>query len=223
MRRLLVAGAVLLAIMAVEAASKPHVIAFGKAMPVKLFVGPTEDKTVDIKIRALYVDMHLREFTTGEPHDVTDRLFVVRRAFRLNDRLPEEERGTAKWKWEIGGWLLVDRSNGHVSRLNLPDFDPFYSQASWYRDLVAYCGIADNGDKLYAEVSQVGRKKPLLRKELGAAHLDAVPDSECDAPTWQRQPVRVTFLPKGGQKMTFSIAPHAVDMISEPDKDEESN
>jgi hypothetical protein len=32
-----------------------------------------------------------------------------------------------------------------------------------------------------------------------------VPDSECGAPVWQKQPVRVTFVPKNGQKMSFAI------------------
>ena len=70
------------------AAPRQHVLTFGKWMPVKLFTGPDEDKALDIKIRALYVDGHLREFTTGDLHDITERVFVVRRAYRLNDWLP---------------------------------------------------------------------------------------------------------------------------------------
>ena len=40
------------------------------------------------KIRALIVDGLVKEWTTGESHDVTDRSFVVRRVLRLNDALP---------------------------------------------------------------------------------------------------------------------------------------
>ncbi len=44
--------------------------------------------TTPMKVRALYVDGKLKEFVTGEMHEVTDRLFVVRRAYRLNNNLP---------------------------------------------------------------------------------------------------------------------------------------
>jgi len=65
----------------------------------------------------------------------------------------------------------------------LPYFDPFYSAASWYRDYVAYCGLADDGEKLYAVVAELGRKKPLVRRDLGAPGADDMPDSECPART----------------------------------------
>jgi len=70
-------------------AAKPHVLNFGKWTTVKWFVGVNEDKALDLKVRALYVDSRLKEFTLGAPYDVTDRLIVVRRAFRLNDALSE--------------------------------------------------------------------------------------------------------------------------------------
>ena len=36
----------------------------------------------------------LKEWTTGDAHDVTDRSFVVRRVIRINDTLPETSWGT---------------------------------------------------------------------------------------------------------------------------------
>ena len=51
---------------AVSAASKPHVISFGKPQPVKLFVGASETKTMDITVVPLFVDAKLKEFTTGK-------------------------------------------------------------------------------------------------------------------------------------------------------------
>jgi hypothetical protein len=105
-----------------------------------------------------------KSLSSAHPHDVTDRLFVVRRAFRLNDALPDETNTMPRWKWEIGGWLLVDRVSGHVSQLVLPDFDFENSIASWYRDYVAYCGISNDGKKMYALVEQLGRRKPVLRR-----------------------------------------------------------
>ena len=74
---------------AVASAPKVHVISFGKTMAVKLYLGPDEDNTAPIKVRALYVDAKLKEFVTGTMHEVTDRLFVVRRAYRLNNNLPK--------------------------------------------------------------------------------------------------------------------------------------
>ena len=171
------------------AVPKPHIISFGKWTAAKWYVGP-QGKALDVKIRALYVDTRLKEFTTGMPHEVTDRLFVVRRMLRLNDTLPTEAAATTKWTWERGGWLLVDRVTGRVAQLALPEFDPFYSTPSWYRDCVAYCGVSDDGKKLFAMVAQLGRRKPTLKKALGEADGDDVPDSECPAPDWQGLPTR---------------------------------
>jgi len=204
-------------IVAAKAPAKPHLLTFGKAMEVKWFVGPSETKTMALNVRPFYVDGRLREFTLGDPHDVTDHLFVVRRAFRVNDALPQDARLPANWRWQRGGWLLVDRSSGHISPISLPYFDPFYSAASWYRDYVAYCGLADDGEKLYAVVAELGRKKPLVRKELGAPGGGDMPDSECPAPTWQRQPSRVSFEPRAGQKVSFAVRGHSAD-LAEPDE-----
>jgi hypothetical protein len=212
---------VLLFFLAVTAAhaAKPHLIVFGKATAVKLFVGPNEDSPTEIKVRPLYVDSKLREFTTGEPHDVTERLFVVRRAYRINDLLPDDSKAVPRWKWQRGGWLQVNRETGRVSPLTLPEFDPYYSTASWYRDYVAYCGISDSGEKVYAVVVELGRRKAVLRKELGAARGADLPDSECAVPAWQREPVRVTFAPVGGSRITFAVRGHAADIAADSEEE----
>jgi len=75
---------------------------------------PADEKPLTLKVRPLLVDARVKEFTLGPAHDVTDRLFVVRRAFRVNDSLPEES-STPHWQWQRGGWLLVDRVTGRVS------------------------------------------------------------------------------------------------------------
>src|ERR1022692_76006 len=144
---------------AAGAVSKPHVVSLGKPLPVKLFIGSAETGTMDIAVSPLFVDAKLKEFTTGKSHDVTDRQFVVRRAFRINDALPDEARKSPKWLWQLGGWLLVDRSSGKITPIKLSDFDPFYSEVSWYRDYAAYCGTTANGEKLDAVVMQIGVKK----------------------------------------------------------------
>jgi hypothetical protein len=201
------------------AASKPHVISFGKPMPVKLFLGPTEDRTAPLQVRSLFVDQKLKEFTTGEAHDVTDRLFVVRRAFRINNNLPTDEKKLPNWMWQLGGWLMVDRLTGRVAQINLPDFDPFYSSATWFRDYAAYCGIGDKDDRLYGVVVQLGRKKPVVRHELGSPSHDETPDADCSAPTWEKKPTRVTFLPKKAEKVSFEVFGHSADVA--PGSEEE--
>lgn len=190
---------------AIGAAAPKDKIRFGTRMPVKLFVGPSEQKSQQIEVRAMYVGARLREFTTGEPHAVTDSTFVVRKAYRLNDSLPDDPKKIPVWRWQRGGWLLVDRSSGRVSNLELPEFDPYYSTASWYRDFIAYCGVSDDGERLFAVITQIGRKKPLLMRGLGVAHNREEPDSQCAPPKWQRDPVRVMFEPVGVAPFTVQV------------------
>ncbi|MGA2356903.1 MAG: hypothetical protein ABSG02_20605 [Terriglobales bacterium] len=206
------------------AVTKPHVIAFGKWNSVK-WPNATGQKSFDLKVRPLFVDTRLKEYTIGAPHELTDRLFVVRRAFRVNDALPAEnadaKTNDTRWQWQRGGWLLVDRLTGRVSQLNLPEFDPFYSTASWYRDYIAYCGVSDDGKKLYAVVAQVGRRKPILKKDAGTPSAGDDPDSECPAPTWERAPVRVTFQHGDEPKFVFSIRSRVVDVVNDAEEPEE--
>ncbi len=223
---------------AAVAASKPHVIAFGKWTTVQSNMVPSnlaqgtgdsgaaDDKSVALKVRPLLVDARVKEFTLGVAHDVTDRLFVVRRAFRLNDSLPQESASPAHWQWQRGGWLLVDRVTGHISALNLPEFDTLYSAAGWYRDYAAYCGFSEDG-KMYAVVAQISRRKPVLKKLLDGAAFEenikneAPKDSACPVPDWQRAPARVTFEPAGSPKQTFAIRGRTVDLINESEEQDE--
>jgi hypothetical protein len=201
------------------AAPKPHVVAFGKWTTIKWVSGDEPGKPEDIRVRPLYVDGHIKEYTVGLAHDVTERAFVVQRMFRLNESLPQES-GPPRWRWERGGWLLADRVTGKVQPVNLAEFDPYLSPVSWFRDYVAYCGLSDDGKKSYAMIVQLGRRKPLLKKPLTGSEMP-----ECTAPEWQRGPVRAIFEPRGAQKFTFSVRSRAVDLTPEDsdgdsDKDE---
>ena len=217
-RKILLAFLLCFSVREIAAAPKPHVISFGKWTSAR-WPDATGQKLLDLKVRALFVDSRLKEYTTGSPHELTDRLFVVRRVFRVNDALPQES--AARWQWQRGGWLLVDRLTGRVSPLSLPEFDPFYSTASWYRDYAAYCGVAEDGKKLFAMVVQVGRRKPVLKKPLGEATGGDSPDSECPAPAWERAPARVTFQPDDTQKLVFSIRGRVVDVVNDAEEAEE--
>jgi hypothetical protein len=203
------------------AASKPHLIVFGKWTTVKWMSGAEENKPVDLRIRALFLDGRQKEFTFDATHEITDRLFVVRRALRVNDALPQESGGPARWSWQPAGWLLIDRATGHISQITLPDFDPAYSVATWYRDYVAYCGFSEDGKKIDAVVMQVGRRKPILKKSLGKTD-GADPSADCDTPTWQRQPARVSFS-AWDQNLTYAIRGRATETLpADIDEDESS-
>jgi hypothetical protein len=210
------------------AATKLHIITFGKWTTVQWLptTASSDDKPLTLpltlKVRPLLVDARVKEFTLGPAHDVTDRLFVVRRAFRINDSLPQESTSPPQWQWQRGGWLLVDRVTGHISTINLPEFDPLYSAASWYRDYAAYCGVSDDGKKIHAVVAQISRRKPVLKKPLDGQTIpeNAAADSACPTPAWQRSPSRVTFEPPGAPKQTFAIRGHAVDLVIETEEQE---
>ena len=184
------------------ATPKPHTVTLGRPVPVKLMVGASENKTVDITVRALNVDGKVKDFTTGDTHDVTDREFVVRRAYRINDSLPDDTHKAAKWLWQRGDWILVDRRSGKTTSLKLPDFDPFYSQVSWYRDYAAYCGISSSGEQVTAAGRRDRRQEAALSQGAGQEHAWAtLPDSNCSAPHWDRQPARVTFPPRSARSL----------------------
>jgi hypothetical protein len=198
-------------------AAKPKVVSFGRTMSVKWLVGPQEETALELKVRPLTVNAEVKFFSTGDSHDITQQLFVVREAHRLNDMLPTDT--SPKWKWQPGGWMMVNRATAKITKLTLPEYDSFYSEGVWFRDFVAYCGVADN-EKLYAMVMQVGRRKPVVKKLLGAAKLADLPNSECASPQWLRQPMRVVFEPVGGQKVSFNVRGQTVEIPSDSGEDE---
>jgi hypothetical protein len=208
---------------------KSHTVILGAARKVPCSkvgdpagAAPGEDS---LKIRALIVDGAMKEWTTGDPHDVTDRSFVVRRAIRLNDALPTDKSpdksvdkptaSASRWVWQRGPWLLVDRVTGHIVALKLPDFDPSVSQASWFRDYAAYCGVTASGKSFYAVVSQVAARKPVLAKKLTAFDPENHADPTCAPAEWQREPLRVTFHPTGLDATSFDIVPGSAVLVED--------
>lgn len=205
---------------------KVHVVALGAVRRVPYSkagdpAGAAAGEEV-LKIRPLVVDGAVKEWTTGDPHDVTDRSFVVRRALRLNDELPGEKSSAEKhWVWQRGPWLLVDRLTGHISALKLPDYDPGVSQVIWFRDYAAYCGLTASGKSLYAVVAQLTVRKPVLAKKLAPFTSSDRSEPLCAAPEWQREPLRATFHPAGKDAVSFDIVPGSVVLVEESDDDPE--
>jgi len=191
------------------ATAKPHSVTLGPAKKVPYMppdatrLEPSPDGP-SLKVRALFVDARQREWTTGDTHDVTDRSFTVRRALRINDALPADQ--TARWVWQPGPWLLVDRVTGHITALHLPDFDPIVSDVSWFRDYAAYCGVATTAKGgLIAIVAQIGARKAVVQKQVAPWPQPDHPAAPCQPAEWQRQPMRVTLHPAGGDPVSFTI------------------
>ncbi len=226
------AAAILAASLQLSAAPrKTHTVVLGASRKVPYTkagdpagAAPGEDS---LKIRALLVDGVVKEWTTGDPHDVTDRSFAVRRVLKINDSLPADasEKNSARvansWVWQRGPWLLVDRVTGHLVALKLPDYDPAVSQVSWFRDYAAYCGVTVSGKSLYAVVAQVAARKAVLARKLAAFDPENHPDPICAPAEWQREPLRVTFHPAAKDAASFDIVPGSAvlveDSVDEPE------
>lgn len=184
-----------------------------EADPAGAQAGETE-----LMIRPLVVDTRVRDWTTGESHDVTDRSFAVRRALRINDALPADK--SDHWVWQRGPWLLVDRTTGKTTPMKLPDFDPAVSQVAWFRDYAAYCGLSRSGKQLYGVVAQVAARKPLLAKKLGTwDSTTAHTAPACALPAWQREPLRITFAAAGAQPASFDLLGGSA-LLVESDEDD---
>ncbi len=208
---------------AYAAPRKSHSVVLGavKRVPYSKTGDPSGAATGEdaLKVRALLVDGVLKEWTTGDAHDVTDRSFVVRRVIRLNDALPTDKPGpsdkTSHWVWQRGPWLLVDRVTGRVTALRLPDYDPGVSLVSWFRDYAAYCGLTPSGKSLYAVVAQIAARKPVLAKKLAAFDAENHPDSVCAPPEWQREPLRIAFHPTGSDAVSYDIVPGSAVLVDD--------
>jgi hypothetical protein len=226
------------------AKARAHTVVFGAARRVPYSAegdpaGNNGDEK-ELRVRPLLVDGKVKEWTTGDAHDVTERSVAVRRALRINDSLPGDSlaggslSGGARpgealpgdragkgerWVWQRGPWLLVDRSSGRVAALRLPDFDPAVSEVAWFRDFAAYCGLSAGGKQLYAVVAQVAGRKPLLMKKISAWDLADHPTPACGPATWQREPLRVTFAPtKAGPPVSYELVGLSAVLVEDGDE-----
>jgi hypothetical protein len=200
---------------------RTHTVTLGSTRRVPYLAPdtPATDKSEDattLKVRPLLVDGLQREWTTGDLHEVTDRTFTIRRVMRLSDALPEDR--DPHWVWQPGPWLMVDRMTGHITALHLPDFDSAISNAVWFRDYTAFCGIATTAKGgLVAIVAQLGARRAVVQRLIGPwpqpNHFIPV----CQPAEWQRLPMRVTLKPTGGDPITFDIV-GSTSLIEEGDE-----
>ena len=215
----------LLATIPLAAATKVHTVALGAARhePYQPPDAATRLKGSDailLKIRPLIIDGRQKEWTTGDTHDVTDRTYTVRRALRLNDALPGEAQ---HWIWQPGPWLTVDRVTGHIAALHLPDFDPAVSEAVWFRDYAAYCGVNSTAKSqtLVAVVAQISVRRAIVQHTIGKWDPQQHAQPVCAAAQWQRQPVRVHLQPTGGPAIDMEIVGATSALIEEGDSPDE--
>ncbi len=210
--------------------AKPHTVGIGtgKRVPYSITSDPAgaspEEKT--LHVRPLIVDDKVKEWTTGEVHDITDRSFAIRRALRLNDALPGDR--SEHWIWQRGPWIMIDRTNGHVTAMKLPDYDPAVSNVVWFRDYAAYCGLNSGGHQLYAVVAQVAARRPILAKKIGPwTPVPAAPGASnpaaCAKATWQRDPLRVSFTPTGTtEPLSFNLIGLSAVLVEDGDSEDSS-
>lgn len=203
----------------VRPTAKAHAVALGAARrepysaegdPAGAARGETE-----LKVRPLVVDGKVKEWTTGDVHEVTERSFTVRRAVRVNDALPSDK--TVRWVWQKGPWLLVDRTSGKVAALHLPDFDPAVSEVVWFRDDAAYCGVNTTGRQLMAVVAQVEARRPLLARKLGAWDPVDHPSPVCRPAVWERDPLKVTFQATGAAAVGYDLVGASAVLVEDGD------
>jgi hypothetical protein len=206
------------------AATKVHTVfvGSGKIVPYSSVGDPAGALPGEkqLRVRPLLVDDKVKEWTSGESHNITDRTFVVRRVLRLNDALPGDK--TEHWIWQRGPWLMVDRVKGSITALHLPDYDPAVSNVIWFRDYAAYCGLTASGKQLYAVVAQIAARKPVLAKKLSAWSPGESPQPACAAAQWQREPLRVTFQPSGATAVSYDLVGLSAVLVEDGDGNEEA-
>lgn len=198
-RRTLI-GVIILVTAAVVA--QAHVLAWGAWISITLESGDR------IKVRPIVIDGRMKEYSTGAAHEVTEGLWVVRRVMRVNNSLPQETSKQPQWTWQLAGWISVNSATGRIAQLNLPAFDPHSSQVSWFQDYAAYCGATEDGSVHYMVVFELGKRKPILKKELYG--------KSCAAPTWEKDPSRVSFQPAGGTPVSFLVHDGIAELQSQP-------
>jgi hypothetical protein len=216
---------ILLVTPSANAVRKPHVVGLGASKrvaysaigdPAGTAMKENLSPEKSLVIRPLIVDTLLKEWTTGDAHDITERTFTVRRALHINDTLPGEK--TQRWVWQRGPWLIIDRTSGKVTALHLPDYDPVVSEVIWFRDYAAYCGLSTTAKPgLFAVVAQVGARKAVLSKKLAAWAADDHATPVCGITGWQRDPMRVTFRPTNMDEVSFDVVGTSAVLVEDDD------
>lgn len=204
-------------------AARMHVVTLGAVRkvpytPPEATLESKGEESTTLRVRPLLIDDRPREWTVGDLHEVTDRTFVIRRAFRINDALPGEG---SHWTWQPGPWLQVDRTTGRVTPLHLPNFDAQISDVVWFRDYAAYCGLIPSlKGGVVAVVAELGAHKVIAQHVIANWPLEKPAHPVCSPAQWQRLPMRATLSLAGGAPITFDVAGTS-SLIEEGESEEE--
>lgn len=171
-----IALSVVLAASAYAKGPKVHTVGVGRAHVVTWTAGGNPSVHLSLMVAPLIVDDRRKDWVTGEAHDVTDHSFVVLQAVRMNDALPTDR--APHFIWQPGAWLMVDRATGRVTVLHLAGYDAALSGISWFRDFAAYCSLGDGGRELFADVIELGQRKPVAHKKVAEWPLPAATADE---------------------------------------------
>lgn len=208
-------------------APRTHTVALGATKRVPYVAADVarenkSDEAGTLRVRPLVVDGRIREWTTGDTHEITDRTFVVRRVLHINDTLSGEK--ASRWVWQPGSWLLVDRTSGRVTALHLPNFDSAISDVVWYRDYAAYCGIKNTirSGGLTAEVWQIASRRAALEKVIGKWPQPERVRPVCAPAIWQREPMRITMQITNGQPLTFDVVGSSTNLVEDGESAEDT-
>ena len=115
---------------------------------------------------------------------------------------------------------------GRISPVNLPEFDALYLASNWYRDYIAYCGVADDGKIRMpwwrTSCRAAGAKKTAI--ERGRSRGCSARLGVSGAYRQLRGLVRVSFEERaGGSMQTFAIRGHVVDLVNDAEEEEEED
>jgi hypothetical protein len=157
-------------------------------------------KSLDLKVRGLYVDGRMKESMLGASHDVTARTFVVCRTFRENDNLPTETV-SPRWIWQRGGWRTVDRVSGHISSIAMPEFDHLLLGVQLVSGLSPTAGSRTTAKAVRHRILD-----GTSQKNFSASRMKMTCRiRKCPPPTWERRPARVIFEADQDHKASYVV------------------
>jgi hypothetical protein len=116
---------------------------------------------------------------------------------------------------------MVDRITGHITAVHLPDYDADISDAVWFRNYAAYCGISTTAKGgLVAVIAELGARKAVVQKTIAPWPLATPPWPVCARAIWQRTPMRATLQLTNGQPITYDVV-GTVSLIEDNDNTEQ--
>ena len=106
----------------------------------------------------------IKEYVVGSAHEVTDRLFVVRRAFRINDALPEDPCRAGSGSVEDGCWWIALRGESLLQACR--SLILIFRRPAGTGIMRHIAGSETTERKPMRSLRNLSRRKPVLKKLL---------------------------------------------------------